>query len=196
MFPFIESLRLEEGKIVRLAYHNKRLNQTRRELLGLTDSIDLKDYISIPSREGRIKCRVEYSTSVGIPTYTPYQLRPVQRLKLVESDLITYCYKSVDRRQINDLFAQRGEADDVLIVRHGCLTDTSICNIALWNGSYWATPDKPLLPGTHRAALLDEGMICAETILVDSLEHYSRIRLFNAMIDFGEIDLPLSCLCR
>ena len=49
----------------------------------------------------------------------------------------------------------------------------------------------PLLKGTRRAQLLLEGCVTERDILVEELEKYSRIRLFNAMIDFGEIELEL-----
>ncbi len=52
--------------------------------------------------------------------------------------------------------------DDILIIRDGLLTDTSICNVALWNGTSWITPARPLFSGTMRAYLLDKGLVQAE----------------------------------
>lgn len=49
----------------------------------------------------------------------------------------------------------------------------------------------PLLAGTKRASLLDKGEIVADDIRPDDLPVYSRIRLFNAMIEFGEIEFPV-----
>jgi len=115
-------------------------------------------------------------------------MRPVHSLRLVTCDEIDYSYKSTDRQCLNDLFAQRGGHDDILIIRDGLLTDTSICNVALWNGTSWITPARPLLCGTMRAYLLDKGLVQAEDIPVEDLPKYTRIRLFNALIGFGEID--------
>ena len=39
-----------------------------------------------------------------------------------------------------------------------------------------------------RAYLLDKGLVQAEDIPVEDLPKYTRIRLFNALIGFGEID--------
>ena len=58
---------------------------------------------------------------------------------MVQDD-IDYRYKQADRRVLDEAFALRDTADDVLIVRHGLLTDTSIANIALWDGCEWHTP--------------------------------------------------------
>ena len=79
----------------------------------------------------------------------------------------------------------------MLVVRKGLLTDTSICNVAFWNRKQWITPSAPLLAGTKRASLLDQGELVAGDIRPEDLPGYSRIRLFNAMIEFGEIDLSV-----
>ena len=136
----------------------------------------------------RTKCRVEYTREVLKVEYVPYRMRPVHSLRLVTCDEIDYSYKSTDRQCLNDLFAQRAGHDDILIIRDGLLTDTSICNVALWNGTSWITPARPLLCGTMRAYLLDKGLVQAEDIPVEDLPKYTRIRLFNALIEFGEID--------
>ena len=96
---------------------------------------------------------------------------------------------------LDEAFALRDTADDVLIVRHGLLTDTSIANIALWDGSEWYTPAQPLLAGTQRRYLLDTGQIKETDIPVASLGNYRHIRLFNALIPFGEVELPVGQIC-
>ena len=49
---------------------------------------------------------------------------------MVDCDEADYRYKSADRSLLDRLFALRGAADDVLIVRRGLITDTSIANVA------------------------------------------------------------------
>ena len=98
--------------------------------------------------------------------------------------------------QLDSLFTRRGEADDILIVRNGLLTDTSIANIALWDGRQWHTPTRPLLKGTRRAELLDNGILTEHDIPVEKIWTYRKIRLFNAMLHFGEIELPCADIQR
>lgn len=167
------------------------MNETRREVLHQTDWLDLADYIHPEEYQERTKCRVEYDRTIRQVEYAAYQIRQISSLRLVDGGRVEYQYKSRDRKVLNRLFACRGTEDDVLIVRQGFLTDTSICNVALWNGTQWVTPSRPLLAGTKRASLLDRGMIVTGKIREDDLQNYSRIRLFNAMIDFGEIDFPI-----
>ena len=53
-------------------------------------------------------------------------MRMVSSLRPVASDTIDYSYKSTNREELNDLFARRGKADDILIVKDGYLTDTCL----------------------------------------------------------------------
>ena len=125
-------------------------------------------------------------------TYVPYQRRKVSSLRLVTSDTIDYTYKSAHREELNALYAQKGMADDVLIVRNGYLTDTSIANVALYDGDTWFTPAHPLLRGTKRSEFLDRQLIVEKDIPQICLKDYSHIMLFNAMIDWKHIILPIN----
>ncbi|MCD8193100.1 MAG: aminotransferase class IV family protein [Tannerellaceae bacterium] len=196
MSPYVESLRIEEGRIFHVEFHNRRMNATRQELFGVIDKIDLRDWIDPAGYIARTKCRVLYKETVEQVEYQRYQLRTIRTLRLVNSDTIDYRYKTADRSELDKLAALRGDADEILIVRHGLLTDTSFANIALWNGTAWITPATPLLQGTHRAALLEKGELVLGDIPVSALSRYERIRIFNAMIGFGEIELPVTNLIR
>lgn len=211
MYRFIETLRICNGTVCNLPYHNRRLNDTRSHFWQHAAPIDLAHYVSVAdlvaataaqepttvpplpaSAEGVFKARVVYGEN-GIEevTYTPYTLRQVHSLALVADDDIDYTYKSTDREALNRLFARRGVCDDILIVKQGRLTDTSIANIALFDGHRWYTPQRPLLRGTKRAELLERELISEEELHIKDLAHFSRIRLFNALIDWGELELPM-----
>lgn len=189
MCLFIETIRIEDGVVCNLAYHNKRMNETRADHFGQLPPLNLFDYITPPQSEGRIKCRVIYQQEIEEVTYAPYTIRPIYSLQLINSETIDYHHKSTDRDTLNSLFAQRCNQDDVLIVKNGLLTDTSIANIALFDGKNWFTPSTPLLKGTQRAFLLDKRLIDEKQIRVEDLHSYQQIALFNAMIPFGEIIL-------
>lgn len=191
MCLFIETIRIEDGQIYNLDYHTERLNRTRATFWKGVKPIHLCKAISCQSLPGIQKCRIVYGKEIEEVTYTPYQIRNVQSLRLVTSDDIDYTYKSTNRAALNALFAQRGTADDVLIIKNGYLTDTSIANVAVCDGKDWFTPAAPLLRGTKRAELIDKGLITEKEIPVGELKAYSRIMLFNAMIDWGKIILPV-----
>ncbi len=194
MCRYIETIRIEKGRLRNIAYHDRRMNEARREVWGVDRSASLETYIDASPYEERTRCRVTYGRDVESVEFFPYQIRPVHSLQLVRGGQIEYRRKRADRSELNALFACRGEADDVLIVRGGLLTDTSIANIALGDGTGWYTPASPLLEGTQRACLLDAGMIRPLDIHADDLFRFQKIRLFNAMIDFGEIEIDCSAI--
>lgn len=194
MCRYIETIRIEKGRLRNIAYHDRRMNEVRREVWRVDRSVSLETYIDASPYEERTRCRVTYGRDVESVEFFPYQIRPVHSLQLVRGGQIEYRRKRADRSELNALFACRGEADDVLIVRGGLLTDTSIANIALGDGTGWYTPASPLLEGTQRACLLDAGMIRPLDIHADDLFRFQKIRLFNAMIDFGEIEIDCSAI--
>lgn len=191
MEQYLETIRIEEGRACHLPYHNQRMNETRAHL-GLSDGLDLEAIIGdVSIYQQRTRCRIVYDTEIRSVEFFPYQIRSVKTLRLVEDNQVDYGCKYADRSALNRCFTQRGACDDVLIVQNGDVTDTTIANVAFWNGETWFTPSTPLLKGTMRASLLDSHQIQEAKIRVEDLSHFSRLRLFNAMISFGEIELPI-----
>lgn len=192
MCLFIETIRIDNGKILNLPRHELRMNNTRTHFWPGSAPLQLAEILNPVQETAVCKARVVYGeTGIVEVGYAPYTLRPVHSLALIPSDTIDYTYKSTDREALNSLFAQRGNCDDILIVKQGLLTDTSIANIALGDGSRWYTPKAPLLKGTKRAELLDKGIIQEQVLRREDLSLFSTIRLFNAMIGWGELELPV-----
>lgn len=195
MCRFIETIRLDNGEIRNLSYHERRLNNTRMHFWHQSTPLQLSGYITPSRKTGRIKARIVYGkTGIEEVSYSLYHMREVQSLAIIRSDEIDYTYKNTNRESLNRLFAQRGKCDDILIVKQGLLTDTSIANIALYDGSNWYTPKHPLLKGTKRAQLLAQGIVQEKELGPEDLSSFSIIRLFNAMIDWGEQELPVKAL--
>ena len=193
MSRFIETIKLKEGEFDRLKYHQQRIEMAFKLFYTEIPVIDLEAYlqnITLPEKE-IYKCRIVYDSEIRQVEFIPYQLQSVQTLKLIETNIESTVYKPEDRTAINQAFSQRGECDDVLLVRNGLLTDTSYSNIALFNGQEWMTPRIPLLYGTQRAYLIENKMIIEADISVETLQNYQKIRLFNAMIEFGELEILL-----
>lgn len=193
MCRFIETICINDGVIENLSAHNERVNNTIRVHYGNSVMpVSLEEYITADVCIGRIRCRVEYTSVVEKVEYFSYRIREVKTLQLVNDDTAEYSFKYADRSVLDRNFALRGNADDVVIVRSGMLTDTSIANIALYKEGKWFTPKFPLLKGTRRARLLAEGIIEEGIIMANSLHEYEKIRLFNAMISFGEVEIDIN----
>jgi 4-amino-4-deoxychorismate lyase len=191
---FLETIRIENGQVCNLPYHQYRMDKTRRECLGMEERLDLRSLITDIDIEGRAKCRIVYGEKVEEVTYSPYKMRPVSSLRLVKNENIEYEYKRLDRSGINNIFEQRGECDDVLICKNDLITDTSIGNVAFYDGLSWYTPAKPLLYGTQRQYLIDNNMIIPKDISMNSIGEYKEVMIFNAMIPFGELRLGVGCI--
>ncbi|HHF3814093.1 TPA: aminotransferase class IV [Haemophilus influenzae] len=89
--------------------------------------------------------------------------------------------KYSDRSLINTLFAQRGACDEIMIIKNGKVTDCSIGNLIFRQGKKWYTPDTPLLLGTQREKLLQEGKIQERTIFLEDIVNFDEIKIINAM---------------
>lgn len=194
MCRFIETIRIENGNAHNLDAHERRMNQTRKVFFQNGSDMQLSSLLTPSLYSERTRCRIEYDEEIVRIEYIPYQLRPVYNIKAIQSDTLDYRFKYADRSVLDHLFKQKGNADEIIIIQDKRLTDTTICNIALWNGQEWITPAEPLLRGTMREKLLSEQKITKGTIHIEELNKYQRIRLFNAMIDFGEVELPVSAI--
>nr|WP_308570321.1 aminotransferase class IV family protein [uncultured Prevotella sp.] len=191
MYRFIETLRIEDKKVFNLEAHNQRLNKTIRHFSPRSQEIDLGEHITADLVQ-RTKCHIVYSDQVLSVSYQPYHPRPVHSLQLIECDAIDYAYKYEDRDLLLSLYGQRGQCDDILIVKNGVITDTSIANIAVYDGTQWYTPAHPLLRGTQRELLLRQGLLTEREITPAELFSYRKLCTLNAMLDFEEMEFEIS----
>ncbi len=188
MSPYIETIRIQDGELKNLPYHQARFEWTRRSELGQESHPDLNQMIRSYKglAHGLVKCRIKYGREIEGIEFEPYTRRVVNSLKVVEADHIFYGYKYFDRTALDKLYTQRGTCDDILIIKNGYVTDSYVANVIFWNGEGWFTPDAPLLPGTMRASLLDLEKIETARISLQDIGLYQKIRLINAMNDLEE----------
>jgi 4-amino-4-deoxychorismate lyase len=178
----LETIRIEEGSTLHLDYHNQRFNLVRKRLFSIHKPIDLADLIT-PPPEGLYRCRILYGRTIQKVDYIPYAPKSIRTISLVESD-ISYSFKYADRSELEHLLSLSPQSDEVLIVKEGLLTDTTVANVAFLEKGKWITPKRPLLEGTTRKRLLDEGFLTAKTIRSDEIDRFDGFALMNAMIGF------------
>jgi len=184
---FLETIKIVDGEIFNLEYHQKRYASVL-EALGANEIENLEEFIN-PPEWGLYRCRLVYDIDNIEVTFHEYKKRDISTLKLIFENDIDYANKSTAREDIDTLFEKREEGDDILIIKDLFVTDTSIANIAFQTSSgEWVTPKNPLLKGTTRARLLDEGKIIEADIKVHELRSFSKVALLNAMIDFDILD--------
>lgn len=186
MSLLFETIACNNGKLQNLEWHNARLNTSRRKLFNSNNQILLEE-IRLPEfvDNGFWKCKVLYNdTIIGI-SFEPYIPRKVKSLTLIESTL-NYSFKYDNRDELDLLFSRKKEADDIIIIKDGFVTDSSIANILLFNGQSWVTPDTPLLEGTMRAQLIHNGVVKVVSVKKTDLANYRTMMLINAMNPFDE----------
>ncbi len=185
---FFETIKVEGNQLSNLGYHQKRMDRTRLEVLGLRLPIDINKEIIIPKdiSEQIQKCRVSYSAKIEKIEFETYNRRRIKTLKIIIDNDIEYSYKYSDRNKLNNLLSQKGNCDEILIVKNGLITDTSFSNIIFFDGKNFVTPSLPLLKGTMRQKLLDTGKISEENIRLSDLKSFQSAYLINAMLDLDD----------
>ena len=175
---YFETIKCLDKEIFNLKYHKQRISKT----IGL--NINLEDYIYPPNNK-LLKCKVIYdSDGILDVIFNRYIEREIKTFKFIYDDRLKYNFKNCNRIDIDKLYAMRDDKDEIIIVQNGYITDTSIANIAIFNGNNWLTPKTTILEGTTKNRYLAEKKIIEKDITVDDFKNAEKIALMNAMIDF------------
>ena len=189
---------MKNGSLKHLDWHQRRVDESIREHFRCEPGVDLsvlKDRIA-GYEKGVYKCRVSYNANEFVHSVSEYHRRKVETLALVRCDELEYGLKWNDRSALDALMEQRGDCDDILIVKGDSVTDSSFSNIVFKDGRRWVTPSDCLLKGTHRARLLDKGVIEEANVSVEDLKGFQGFKLINAMLGFKKkawIDIRNIC---
>ena len=153
----------------------------------------LKDILSqFNTNYQKCKCRIVYNEKEYAVTQSDYVNPVIDALKIVTDDSISYPFKASHRDQLTHAYQQRESAADIIIIKEGKVTDSYFANLAFFDGRRWWTPDQPLLKGTKRAFLLNQGVINEKKIGLTEIKNFKKISLINAMLDLNEISLDIS----
>ncbi len=175
---FFETIKCQDYKIYNLNFHNARIAKT------IAKNINLSEYI-YPLNAKLLKCKVIYNENEVLSVdFENYKKRHIQSFRIIYNDNISYTKKSTSRDAINKLFNKKNNADEIIIIKNKLVCDTSIANIAIYDGYHWLTPKTPLLEGTCRARLLEKKQIFTKDITLSMFKKSKKIALMNAMIDF------------
>lgn len=188
-FPLFETLCIENGQVQNLALHQQRYENSLREfyagqpykIFSLAKILQKNTALWANLQSPIIRCRIDYNATQYHLQCFPYQRKTYQRFHPVICDDIDYHLKYSNRAIFNELLKQKGDCDEIIIVKQGKITDCTIGNLILRQGSQWFTPDSPLLIGTQRSKLLKERKIIERKILLSDLPLFEEIRLINAL---------------
>jgi 4-amino-4-deoxychorismate lyase len=183
MCLLFETIRIENSLPLNLEWHELRMRRSRKELWGMDGNFMIGNMVTIPDemKAGLIRCNVVYGKTIEKVVFKEYRKHPVRTLRMVDCGDLDYHLKYYDRRRIEILYSQRGNCDEILMVKEGLITDTSISNVIFFDGKHWLTPHRPLLNGTCRQRLLKEGVIHEAEIRIEDLGKYKGLKLINSL---------------
>jgi len=187
MYQFIETIKIKNGKFQNLSFHLQRMKNTIMNFFNI-DFITNIDNLQIPEIyiNDVVKCRIIYSSKIDSIEFLNYEIKKINKLKIIEDNNIEYDYKFLNRQRLEYLYNLRNDCDEIIISKNGLITDTSYSNIVLEKKGKYYTPNTPLLKGTKRDFYLKKKIIVPITISIDNLFEYENIRLINSMIDLEE----------
>jgi len=183
---FLESICINDGRPENLEAHIERMHLTALEHgFRLPVLPTIASVLPNNLTQGKVKWRILYREEIQTMEFLPYKPKTVRSLRLVEGNP-DYTFKYADRSALEDLLTQKGDCDEILVVREGLVTDTSYSNVVLQQGDQFYTPTSYLLNGTRRQQLLRSGRIKEREIRATDLHRYDRLLLINALLDIGE----------
>ncbi len=191
MVKLIESIRILNGRISHLNLHEDRCNESRAKLWNLTNPINLRKKLTIPKKyqDGLVKCRIVYSQEIEEITFQAYQIRTINKIKIIHSDTISYPFKFEERKELDTLFAAKDDSNEIMIVKNNLVTDAYYYNFVFQKGTQYFTPNQPLLEGVMRSSLILNNKIIKKDIFVSEIHGFDTIHLINAMTPLGKIVL-------
>ena len=188
MSQFFESIRVKDNIAENLSLHQLRVNKTLKSFDASNRSIELASVIQelVLPEEGLFKLRISYDLNGNYEAKcNPYQYKQIQHFALVDMMGQSYDYKYANRDWIHEALAQSGK-DEIMMHDDGLIKDCSYTNIVFFDGANWYTPESPLLEGTQRAKLIQEGIIIPKALHINDLPNFIEFKCINAMIHWED----------
>lgn len=184
---FIETVLVKNGEIQNLNHHLKRMEKTLKYFFK-NEKLKIKSKKLNFNNLDNMRVRITYSYD-GIRNIEifPIKERTFKRFKILKINY-NYDFKYKNRNFFTFHFSLYPGFDEFILVKNSLITDTTISNLAFFTGNKWITPKYPLLKGTKREELLNNGFLIEENIHIYDLPYFKKMAMINAIIGFYEID--------
>lgn len=201
-FELLESMRLEDGRLLRVEGHLARLRASARHFGHQLDETAVRQALAAQAEahpHGVFKLRLLVAADGGVhaesaplppPPSQPPQVALAAEPMPPTDDFIRH---KTTRRQAYARFAPPAGCFDTLLWNaSGELTEFTIGNLALkLDGAWWTPPlSCGLLPGVMRAELLAQGALQERTLTRSDLQRAQGLALINSVR--GWIDVTLT----
>jgi para-aminobenzoate synthetase / 4-amino-4-deoxychorismate lyase len=192
-FSLLETMRLDEGTIVRLERHLSRLAGSARQFGYAYDESRIRDAVAETVRahpQGQWRVRLLVARD-GAPTIecTPYTREPRAWRVAFASDPVDsrdpfLANKTTHREVYDSARGARPDVDDVILSNErGEITESTLANIVVEIDGVRVTPPlaSGLLGGAFRGELLDSRQIHERLLTRHDVTRASRIWLINSV---------------
>ena len=188
MYQFFESICVKNGLVYNLNHHQNRVDKTLKAFDHsnlMLPIFDIVKTITIPT-DGLYKLRISYDLTGNYQfKILPYQYKIISSFALIDTKGNNYQFKFENRDWIDAALKSSGSAE--IIMHHdGLIKDSSYANIVFYDGIDWFTPASPLLEGTQRAKLIQEGLIHPKPLFIKDLKKYKKFKCINAMVNWED----------
>ncbi len=188
-FELLESIRCEDREFLWLDRHLDRMASSAAFFGFRFDLAAVSKALDAVRVQGPAKVRLTVSRS-GDSVATSGMLGSLDAVRLaiastpVDSTDVSLLHKTTDRRIYEEALAAHPEADDVaLLNERGEITEATSSNIICRMGDSWITPaiGCGLLPGIHRAILLESGEVTDQRLTGEDLRAADEIVLVSSV---------------
>lgn len=184
----LETIRVENGEYKNLHFHKWRIDWSRKKLAFKNM---MRFELPKPPKIGVFRCRIIYLNMVEKVEFIPYTQSISQTFSFAFDTNLDYSLKYENRNEIAKIKSKfLNKSDDIIFVKDSLIQDSSIANIALFDGNRWITPKTPLLQGTTRERLLQNGKIFESDIYFRDIDKFQNLALMNSMLNFKVIKSP------
>lgn len=183
-FPLFETLAILDGKIQNLYFHQQRYQFAMQHYFLRDHYRQLSDIIIVPKayQTGLVRCRMDYNQSEFKLSFYHYHRKRIATYQCVRVKDFDYSFKYSNREQFALL--DKKQADEVIIINNGLVSDCSIGNLLFLKQEKWYTPASYLLKGTQLSLLLAKGQVSFIPMKQAELFSFEKIMMINALNPF------------
>ncbi len=197
----LETISVKYGLPQNLAYHQARLEQSMLSVYGQNGVHNLEKILANHKLDEQIpaqRCRFVFNAERFEIQCFDYHFKQFQNLAIVDiPSNFNYQHKWAERGFFSELLEKHKDFDEVLMIQNGKVTDATIGNIALFDGTNWYCPNTPLLKGTKRQQLLEKGLLKEIEITENDLHNFQKLVVINVFRDVKNEDaIPISKVSR
>lgn len=177
---------LFDKELKNFKYHLNRVKNTCEYFKWKFDKEWLKLEEKIAFKQKPLRVRITYN-QFGIKEIELFDIkkREFKSFRAIEINF-NYFLKKKNRKHFKKLHNTYPE-DEFILIKNNLITDTTISNLAFFDGKDWLTPKYPLLKGTKREELLQKKLLKETNIHKSDLKYFKKIAMINAILGFKEI---------